>query len=139
MDIRINLAAVGMNLGSLIEAKLEERKLPACLGNMIPPMLSKIVDIDDKEVIALTESLKDEEKVEADMMRFIISDNIDKTKVSLTKEGLEKIEQSKIELVNRYVNRLNNCVTCSLADTCNKLTQNYLNLIAIEKPKGEIE
>lgn len=133
MDIRVDLGAVGTDLGQLIEAKLDERSLPKCLGNMIPPMLSKVMDVDDKEIFGLTESLKDEETVKIDMMKFVISDNIDKTKISLTKSGLEKIERTKIDLANIYVNRLDKCVTCPVTDVCNKLTQNYLKIISLNE------
>jgi hypothetical protein len=139
MEIRVNLGAVGIDLDNLIEAKLKERELPACLGYMIPPMLSKIMDVDDKEILALTESLKDEEKADADMQKFIVSKNIDKTTHSLTKEGLEKIEHSKIDLADIYTSRLIKCVQCPVTDVCNKLTQNYLKVVSMENPQGGIK
>ena len=135
MEIRVDLGVVGTDLGQLIEAKLDERKLPKCLGNMIPPMLSKVMDVEDSEILALTASLKDEEKLteEINMQRFVVSGNIDKTKVSLTKVGLEKVEHTKIDLANIYVRRLSACVTCEVAGVCNQLTQNYLKIISLNE------
>lgn len=135
MEIRINLGAVGTDLGTIIEAKLSERQLPECLGNMIPPILSKLLDVDSTEIFEKTESLKDEEKAEANMKELVVASSADISDMSLTKAGLEKLENTKIHLSTVYAERLNKCVSCPLTDVCNKLTQNYLKIVELESKK----
>ena len=139
MEIRVNLSAVGTDLGTIIEAKLAERQLPGCLGNMIPPILSKLLDVENTEILAKTLSLKDEEKVIADMKELVIASSVDISDMSLTKIGLEKLENTKIHLATVYADRLSKCVTCEIVDVCNKLTTNYLKVVELENKKGEIK
>ena len=135
MEVRVNLSAVGTDLGTIIEAKLGERQLPGCLGNMIPPILSKLLDVEDTEIFAKASSLKDEEKAEADMKELVVASSTDVSDMSLTKVGLEKLENTKIHLATVYADRLNKCVSCPLVDVCNKLTTNYLKVVELENKK----
>jgi hypothetical protein len=133
MEIVVDSSKVGVSLEKTIQAKMAERSLPGCLGHLFPPIMSKFIETEDTELLAKTESLKDDEKINVNMMEFIVSKNIDITEVSLTKEGLEKIEKAKIETATLYVDRIKSCVECQYIDTCHKITQNYLQLIKLNE------
>ena len=133
MEITVNSAMVGTSLETIIQAKMAERNLPGCLGYMFPSIMSKFIETEDTELLALTESLKDDEKVIVDMKEFIVSGITDTTKLCLTKTGLEKIEKAKIETAILYVDKLKKCTECQYVDVCHRLTQNYLQLVKLNE------
>ncbi len=139
MNVKFKINTVGTNLAELIEAKLIGHKLPRCFGNMIPPTLYQVIDIDDDVIFGIKESLDPEEIIESE-----VKDHLDLQDTSkevheylegkcLTKAGVESIEKYKDGLAEDYTSKIVGCSNCSFIDSCSKLTEHFLNIIQIQE------
>jgi len=137
MKVSINIDKVGGGLDKLIMDKLSEKELPSCLGNMTPPLLSRIINVDDSIVFKPKSSVAKEQVIENAAAIVVtriddLDDDLKGTDLVLTKEGLDYIEDYKERRAQEYVDHVSNCVACDLIDICYKLTKNFLTLVRLE-------
>lgn len=144
MKVSINIDKIGKGLDAMIIEELENNKLPPCLGNMTPPLLSRVINVDDSIVFKPKSSVPDEQVIRK-ASEIIVKDvddvhqvdpkflnDIEGVDLVLTKEGLDYIEDYKEKRAHQYVEHVSGCLTCELIDVCYKLTKNFLALVRLE-------
>jgi hypothetical protein len=134
MNILINIDAVGDSTNDIVDKSLHSEDIKPCFGNMIPPLLERMVEIDDEEILAITKSQPEENfDTTVDLKNLIVLSNSPYEDKSLTIAGRTKIEKFKYGRVSAYITQLKLCKSCEDVDVCDKLTRNYLTLISLEK------
>ncbi len=64
MKITFDLNSTGKKLSELVNDKLRKEKLPTCIGNMCPPLVPNLIDIDSEDIFKLKKSVPKENVVE---------------------------------------------------------------------------
>jgi len=140
MKDQIHVDAVGPTLDSLIEENLEKANLPSCLGNMIPPIMIRMIEVEDHEFFSAKHKIPPQEIAMEDISSLLAT-TIENSDFVLTKKGLDKIQEYKKDRASLYTQHLIKCSNCKVQDLCYKLTTNYLKLINLETnniTKGDV-
>jgi len=137
MKITINLDAIGESVDFLIKEKLKKLNLPTCLGNMSPPLISNMLDIEDMSLFCEGDIIPPENIVMNNISFLIEDTHILKSDyikdLVLDINGKNKIEAFKERLSTDYVNKLLKCTTCDYKELCNQLTTHYLKTIFLKE------
>lgn len=133
MLIKVNVDMVGSTMGEHIESRLSAAGHPHCLGSMIPPVISRQVPFNDLEILIAKEAVSEKEVMKSDLSK-IIDASVDhyQGKV-MTQKHLDHIEDYKNDRAAKYVEHVIRCCNCNYTDVCNKLTENYLKVLAIQE------
>jgi len=136
VKITINIDAIGESLDSLVEKQLIEHDLPKCFGNMVPPILLRIMSMEDTEILKPRGSVTIDQIAVEHIDELVIGteakEQIKNTDLVLIKDAEEEINEYKKNRAAKYVNQLVDCASCPCVDVCDKLTKNYLKFIEIE-------
>lgn len=131
--IKIDTDFFPPSIDTLVSEGLSKFGVPQCFGNMVPPMLHRIIEREDTEVLAIKKSVVSDQIHSDDIGRFIKNDVVPLADRILTKEGFEKIQKYKREIAEDYVAQVGKCLNCNCSDICYKLTANYLRTILLEE------
>jgi hypothetical protein len=134
MKIKVDVDVIKPLIDDLIEKGLTEKGLPKCLGSMVPPIIRRVTEFEDTDLLSPREAIPVDERTDVDLLELLKGDR-DKygNKYVLTQKGLEKIKAYKEERVKVYVEQLVSCVNCKHEAICYKLTVNYMRLIQLEE------
>jgi hypothetical protein len=124
--IDIDKKTGGPSLEERISALLKENKLPECLGNMSPPIISKIVNIDVDTILKHRKSIPKENIADSLRGDALLSDMI------IDNEGIDYLKNIKETMAKAYVDKIIKCTTCQYCVLCDRLTTHYLNTINME-------
>lgn len=140
MDLRIAINSMGADLSKIIEEKLIKNNYPKCYGNMIPPTLMKVVDIDSELITSVTGSTEEEEIHDKDLKKYLEESSLSEPEIQkfienrcLTKKGANDIEAYKLTIAEEYVTKIVECHQCPFIDTCTKLTEHFLSVIYLQE------
>ena len=133
MQIKVNVDAIGKTTDEHIESRFGKQGLPKCIGSMIPPIISRQVAFDDLHVLIAKEALSEKEVVVSDLSKVIDADETYYKGKVMSKSGVERIEQYKIDRADKYTEQIIKCSICTYENVCNKLTENYLKVISIQE------
>lgn len=140
MKVEIKIDALNPKLDSLIEKGLEEAGLPSCLGNMIPPIMVRMIEVEDAEFFSNRNTISPQEIGMEDTSKLVRLP-MTNTNMVLTIEGLKKLQEYKESRAKVYIEHIKKCSNCDKVDLCYKLTTNYLKMISLElnnQRKGEV-
>jgi hypothetical protein len=130
MKISIKVDELEPTLDSLIKEELERLGLPPCFGNMVPPILKRIIDVDIESVFAERELTPLDQIKKNDVLSFVAGDCFVARQKVLTQKGIDLINTYKKERTTTYVTQLARCASCEFQNVCYKLTDNYLKVIS---------
>ncbi len=126
MKIFINLDKIHPAFDELISQKLKERNLPSCMGFMVVPLLDKVKDFEDTDILVPKGSIASELVVETDLKDLTEgSDAVIEGKI-LSIEGFRNIISYKEKRAELYADQCLQCSTCKHFTVCDKLTRNTL-------------
>jgi len=138
MNVLIKSEKTGVAVDALIRKKLKDKKLPECLGNMSPPLVSNVVEVEDT-VFKVKGSIPEENIVLSRVHDIVVyrkyDTDIKYNRYILDINGEQLIENTKEEAASSYVDHLVACSTCKWVDLCNKLTGHYLQTIKLLEEK----
>jgi len=137
MKVIVNVDGILPVLDDMIIKGLEQEGYPTCLGNMIPPLLMRKIEVDEEKVLKVKGLTPTTEIVLEDVSQ-VVESNVDivNNRV-MTQEGIDYINEYKTNRAEMYVKQLVKCISCEYVDTCYKLTTTYLTLISIEEKAKE--
>jgi hypothetical protein len=130
MKIKIKVDELEPTLDSLIKEELARMGLPTCFGNMVPPILKRIIDVDIESVFEERELTPQEQIKQNDVLSFVAGDSFVAREKVLTQKGIDFINAYKKERMNTYVQQLAKCASCEFQNVCYRLTDNYLKVIS---------
>lgn len=133
MKIRINIDEVGQKIDDLIESKLESKGFPKCMGSMIPPLIERQVEMEETKVLHTRDATHPDDIIINDVSKIVNADAKYYDGKIIKNEGVSYINTYKNNLSDLYVNQLFTCSSCAYAETCYKLTRNYLKLLDIQE------
>jgi len=134
VKVLVKVNKIGASLDNLIREKLKDKKLPECLGNMAPPLITDVVAM-DASIFRVKDSIPEENIVLHDIHDIVQYKTYD-TDVSYSRfildvNGAHEIDSFKENLASSYVDRISSCATCKYIDLCDKLTKHYLQTIKL--------
>lgn len=134
MKIKLNVDAIEPSIESLVESELEKLQIIPCLGNMVLPVLKRIVEFEGNDFLLAKNSIPVDEIGINDVTSIIVESNEEyNTKYVFSKESVEKIQKYKRQRAKVYALKLKQCLNCNHQDLCYKLTTNYLKFISLEE------
>ena len=133
MQIKVNVDMLGATMGEHIEGKLGVAGYPPCLGSMIPPVISRQVPFNDLEILIAKEAVSEKEIAISDLSNIIDADSTYYQGKVMTQKHVDHIENYKCDRADKYVEHVVECCNCNYTDVCNKLTENYLKVLAIQE------
>ena len=137
MKVKVNINAIGKNVGDLIKEKLRNRGFPECLGNMSPPIVQSIITVEDSSLFCKRSITPPENIVEDDISDLVVHlheyrlDHTDSLVLDIN--GKNYIEEYKDTIGTAYVDRLIRCTTCDYEELCSRLTTFYLKTISLKE------
>lgn len=127
LEINLDEKVEGQTLDEIVKEKLKKAKLPECLGDMCPPIISKKVSVSADNIIKHRKAIPQENISGALEGDQLLSDMV------VDVNGQEYLKQYKEGLATKYVERLVSCTQCMYIDLCDKLTTHYLNTLRWQK------
>jgi hypothetical protein len=136
MKIPVNVKALNIDMETYIKQELNVKKLPECLGCMIPPI------VEDTPEVVLEDLFKESASVDSiNIMKINPKDivpeiHVDKVEgLIISKQSFDVINEQMKAKAKHYVTEVSKCLNCEHADICNKLTTNYLKVIELSLSK----
>lgn len=126
MNVYVNLDKIPITLDALVSQKLEEKKLPICMGSMILPILKQVQEFDDTEILVSADSISTDICTDTDLAFITERSEAAIAGKVLTTRGLQKILAFKDTKAELFANQCVKCLECKHSDICNKLTINVL-------------
>jgi len=138
MKVLVNLNAIEPPLEELVYSKLDEHKIPKCMGSMLLPLLKSVEEFDGADILKVKDGQKEDFLADIDLKDIILSPSQESIPdLFLTVGGLKKLIDFKEVKAATFANQCSRCVSCSHTDICYKLTQNTLKLIiALKKQEN---
>jgi len=138
MKVKVNLDLFG-SVDEQIELELGKSSIPSCLGNMCPPLISSIVDIDSELLLAKKESMPEENFSKINPSDIFASERDCEIfpDFGVSVPGEARLRELREKSIDKYVSRLKKCAApCKYMDLCHKLTTHYLNTIKLYSECG---
>ena len=143
MKVSVNIDAIGDDINSLVRDKLRERGLPECLGNMCPPIVCSVAELEDTSIFSNRKTTPPENIVMSSVLPLLnrkgkanLDSNSMYTMVKdlvLDVNGEKLIKAHKEDLSDLLVDKLQRCVNCKYTEICNQLTTHYLKTIYLKE------
>ncbi len=143
MKVQVTIDAIGDEINSLIKDKLKKRGLPECLGDMCPPIISSIAEMEDTSLFS-DKKMTPPENIVMDNILPLLSKEIKAggglnnvynwtRDFVLNVDGERTLRAYKESLSDRFVNKISGCIACNFRDTCDQLTTHYLRTIYLKE------
>ncbi len=132
MKVKLNVDAIDPSIDSLVASELEKLGVISCLGNMIPPVLKRVVEFEHNILKPKNAVLVDEVGIE-DVSTIVVDSDQYGSKHVISKEAVAQIQQYKKDRAKLYAQQLHKCLNCKQQELCFKLTTNYLKFISLEE------
>lgn len=131
MRIKINVDCVGKPINEIVGEKLKEKNLPSCIGNMTPPIVPMVVEMDAEKVIKPQADIPADNIVSSDLSNVVLDLPESLKNYALDADGAQHIMGHKEVTSSEYANHIANCVDCEHKELCDRLTYYYLTTIRI--------
>ena len=132
MKIKINLDSVDESIDTLVKNNLKNQSIPECFGNMSPPLLSSVIDVDVSVLLRHKKEIPADNLVSVDLTKLLVEENKLYKDFMLDINGYMYIKSYKEKIVTEYVNHIKKCMSCKCIDLCDKMTSHYLATIKID-------
>ena len=134
MVVHINADHVKPSVDELLVEDLKKAGLPSCIGNITPPMISRIIAISGEEILESAGNIPDANIVEHDLSKFIVFPEEAITHdLVLGVNGKKKLDKIKRDMSKAYVSHITNCLKCKYQSLCFNLTLTYLITVTASK------
>jgi hypothetical protein len=142
MKVNLNLDKIEHTLEYLVASKLQEKKLPDCMGAMVLPILNQVESFEDTDILSITDKTPKETLVDIDLKEISVKSDSAIEGKSLSIVGLKRILEFKNKKVESFVEQCSRCISCEYSSICNALTQNTLrslHLLVLNNKDNSIE
>ena len=131
MKTKIDITSIDPEYTKTVASKLEEKGVPACLGNMILPALPNMHSLEMEDYFSDANFTEDKEIYSTNIRGLLTSNHELMIGKCLTVSGKNAISAYKTELIDAYVVQAIKCTKCKYTDVCFKLTQTMLQFMQL--------